>query len=153
MSTREQLIAETRKWLGVKFSHQGRNRATGIDCGGLMLVATRAIGILDLEFLGYAKYPTEGKFEELLAENSDLLFESVFPFNFTGDEMLPGDMISFDYDNNEGTRHLALVTGWDGRRYKVIEAQPGRGVCEHALAPPFVKTKMMVKGWRLRGLA
>lgn len=149
-SMREKLIESARAYRGVKFSHQGRNRMTGIDCGGLMLVATRENGILDLEFLGYAAFPTNGKFDELLTANADFLWERSFPFQFDGTELKPADLLSFDYGNGEGTRHIAMVTKWDGRRYSVIEAIPDYGVCEHPLAPPFMKEKTRLKAWRLR---
>jgi hypothetical protein len=146
--TREQFVASLRKYRGVKFSHQGRNRITGMDCGGHFLVSARDEGLTGLEFLGYASFPTSGKFDELLNEHAVFLWERKFPFNFDGTELLPADFISFDYGNGEGTRHMAAVTEWDGRRYRVIDANPNYGVCEHALAPPFVTSKTTLKGWR-----
>ncbi|CAN5509406.1 hypothetical protein BH10ACI2_BH10ACI2_04410 [soil metagenome] len=149
---REEFIESMRGYLGWKFGHQGRSKQTGIDCGGLILVGARQHGISELEFLGYSDFPTDGKFEALLHEHADFKGEWVFPFGFDGSELQAGDMVSFDYGNGEGTRHLAIITSWDGRHYRVIEAQPKFGVCEHALSPPFVVTKTVLQGWGLRGL-
>lgn len=151
-TARQALVSSARSYIGTKFGHQGRNRVTGLDCGGLMLTATRESNLLHMEFLGYASFPTDGKFDEILATHSELLFERSFPFNFDGSELLPGDLVSFDYGNGEGTRHLAMITKWERGRYTVIESQPKHGVTEHAIAPPFVKNKTSLKAWRLPGL-
>lgn len=152
-ATRQQLIETARSYIGVRFSHQGRNRQNGIDCGGLALNATRENGILGLEFLGYPRFPREGKFDQLLDENSDFLWERTFPFSFDGTELRPADLVSFDYGDGEGTRHMAIVTLWDGRRYKIVDALAAYGVSEHVLAAPFVKSKTSIKAWGLRGLS
>lgn len=150
--TREQFIQSLRRHIGTKFGHQGRNAMTGMDCGGLLLICARENGLSELEFLGYADFPIDGKFEELLQQHTEHLFSKNFPFNFSGEELLPGDLVSFDYGNGEGTRHVAMVTGWDGHRYRIIEALPDYGVTEHALAPPFVRHGVSVQGWKIKGI-
>lgn len=142
-----------RGYLGTRFSHQGRDpKMTGLDCGGMILVGARQHQLSSLEFLGYALFPTEGKFDELLFEHADFIGEFAFPFNFTGDELREADLVSFDYGEGGGTRHIALVTGWDGRRYRILDALKEYGISEHALAAPFVKTNTVLKGWAVRGL-
>jgi hypothetical protein len=132
---REDLVNEARKWIGVKFGHQGRSLLTGLDCGGLILKAGQSLNLTELEYLGYANFPTEGKFEELLRTHAiETDFISTYPHYFTGTELLPGDLLSFDYGNGEGVRHVALVSNWDGRSFWIIDSQPDYGVSEH----PFV---------------
>src|SRR5687768_8887613 len=96
-ATREQYIAAARAYLGVKFSHQGRNKQNGMDCGGLAMVSARDLDVSALEFLGYASFPTDGKFDALLEDHTDSLWEREFPFHFNGDELKPADLLSFDY--------------------------------------------------------
>ncbi len=151
-ATRTDLIETARSYIGTKFGHQGRNRMSGLDCGGLVLVMGRELGLTELEVLGYADFPTDGKFEDLLHTHTKFIGEWAYPFEFTGKELQPGDLVSFDYGNGEGTRHSAIITGWDGRRYRIVEAQPSYGVCEHALAPPFVRQKTILKGWKILGV-
>ena len=154
MPSREDLVREARKWIGTRFSHQGRSRQTGLDCGGLILVAGRALGLTELEYLGYASFPSNGKFEELLAAHAvetDAVFE--FPFSFRGGELRPGDLLSFDYGTGEGVRHVALVTKWDDRSFWVVEAHDKYGVCEHPLRFPFVKRGTVLKKYEVRDLA
>lgn len=124
----------------------------GMDCGGLLLVGARERGLTCLEFLGYASFPTEGKFEELLRQETRWLWKREFPYGFDGTEVRPGDLISFDYGNGEGTRHVAIVTKWDGRRYRILDATPNHGVCEHGLSAPFVTAKTVLQGWEILGL-
>lgn len=126
---------------------------TGMDCGGLVLVGARDMGLSDLEFLGYANFPTDGKFEVLLNENTDPIGSWTFPFGFNGSELKTGDLLSFDYGTGEGTRHLAIVTRWDGRRYRVLDALQDYGVSEHPLAAPLVTRRTLLKGWKIRGFA
>lgn len=150
--TRQQLVYTARSFIGCKFSHQGRSRKHGIDCGGLILLAGRELGLTDLEELGYAAYPTNGRFDYLLATHAeDLQFESRYPHKFTGEELLPGDLLSFDYLNGEGTRHVAMVSKWDGSRYWIIDAHPDYGVTEKPLAHPF--SRALLKAYRPRDLA
>lgn len=150
MIERDDFIRAARSFVGTRFAHQGRTR-DGMDCGGLILVTANRLNVSDLEFLGYASFPSNGKFEQLLLENTDYLgIESRYPHRFDGSEFLPGDLLSYDYNNGEGTRHIALITKFDGLRYWVVDAIPEYGVTEHPFAAPF--SKATVKGWRVRGL-
>jgi cell wall-associated NlpC family hydrolase len=146
--SREEFVGDLRSLLGTPFGHQGRGDV--LDCGGIVLFAARKWGFTDLEVLGYARYPTDGEFERLLGEHTDFVSDHRWPFEFTGEELRPGDLMSFDYGNGEGTRHVSFISGFDRGRYRIIEAQPDYGVCEHAIAPPFVKRMTTLKGWSLR---
>jgi len=148
--TREQIIKSARKWLGVRWSHQGRTRRTGVDCGGLLIVLGHELGLSSLEELGYSSFPTNGRFDELLAQELDKLkFKSSYPHaRFDGSELIAGDLLSYDYENGEGTRHVSLVTRWDGSRFWVLESLSKYGVCEHPFAYPF--SEATVQGWRVR---
>lgn len=57
--TREQVVAEARSWIGVKWRHQGRNRS-GIDCGGLVVRVGQELGLMDSnsDYAGYSRLPT-----------------------------------------------------------------------------------------------
>ncbi len=148
--SRAKFIEIAREYRNTPFSHQGRSEKF-LDCGGLILVVARRLGLTELEELGYASFPIDGRFDELLEAHTDFLgFESKYPHNFNGSEMKLGDLFSFDYENGEGTRHIAIVTKFERTRYWVIDAQPVYGVSEHPLSAPF--SKATLKGWRVRGL-
>src|SRR5688572_20472626 len=115
MPTRDEFIQSMRSFTGTRFGHQGREpKKTGLDCGGLVLVGGRKNRLTELEFLGYASFPTDGKFDQLLDEHTEFIGVFDWPFRFDGTELRPADLLSFDYGNGEGTKHLAMVTRWDG---------------------------------------
>ena len=91
------IVETARSFCGVKYAHQGRNRKVGLDCGGLILVVARELGLTELEELGYSSFPENGRFEQLLNENADNLnIESVYPHSFTGGEFQAGDILACD---------------------------------------------------------
>lgn len=59
MVPREAFIAEARKWIGVPYLHQGRNRH-GVDCIGLLLVTAWALGLTEYDVRGYGRVPDAG---------------------------------------------------------------------------------------------
>jgi cell wall-associated NlpC family hydrolase len=153
MTTRNELIAEARKFIGAKFGHQGRQPGV-LDCGGLVLMTGRAAGLTSLEFLSYSGFPSGGRFEQLLREHAvETGYKSLFPHNFDGTEFKPADIVAFDYGNGEGVRHIGFVTRWDGRRYWIIDAQPGLGVTEHPLAFPFTKHGTVIHKYLVKDLS
>lgn len=63
-ATGQQIIDEARTWIDVPWRHAGRNRA-GIDCVGLGVVVTRALGICDYDVVTYSKEPTDGMLKHI----------------------------------------------------------------------------------------
>lgn len=45
MDLRERMVACARAQLGVRFAHQGRNPASGLDCLGLLMAAAKQAGV------------------------------------------------------------------------------------------------------------
>lgn len=149
-ATRAEFINAARQYIGTPFSHQGRSKKI-LDCGGLVLLSLKNLNLSSLEELGYASFPVDGRFDQLLTDHADALgFTSRYPHKFDGTELLPGDLLSFDYNNGEGTRHIALVTKFEDGRYWILDAQPVYGVTEKPFSFPF--SKATVTGWRVRGL-
>ena len=56
-------VNAARKYLGVKFHHQGRNVA-GLDCLGLVILAARDIGRYLEDLKGYARTPDGDKLKK-----------------------------------------------------------------------------------------
>lgn len=55
-TTREDVVAEARSWIGTRWIHQGRNRH-GIDCIGLVVVVRRELGFTGYDVAGYPREP------------------------------------------------------------------------------------------------
>ena len=147
--TPEQLINEARKWLGVNYASQGRTREIGLDCGGLLLVVGRALGLTELEELGYSNSPDGERFEQLLDENCDRVEPK--------EDLRIGDIIAVDY--GKGIQHTAFVTRLNP--FSVIHAkrplgsaqkQKGRGVIEHRLLKTNEDRRGWVRTYRIRGV-
>lgn len=56
MVTRDQIVATARSYLGVRYHHQGRNRA-GLDCVGLVLAVGWELGLVAHDYDGYGPTP------------------------------------------------------------------------------------------------
>lgn len=107
------IIEEARKWRGTPYKNQGRD-VSGIDCGGLVLVVARALGLTNLEYLGYSNSPDGETFERLLAENAEEIEKYSLQI---------GDIVACDY--GKGVQHIAFATEIVPR-LKVIHAKRPR---------------------------
>jgi hypothetical protein len=56
--TRDQVVAEARKWEGIPWRHQGRS-IMGVDCVGLGVVVAQALGVYHEDRTDYARQPTD----------------------------------------------------------------------------------------------
>lgn len=127
---------EARKWLGVRYANQGRDKITGVDCGGLLLVVGQALGLTELEHLGYANSPDGETFERLLDEQCERT-----------DKLQPGIILACDY--GEGIQHTAIVTRTEPR-LTVIHAKRNKGVIEQYLHG--YDQRAWVRNYAIRGV-
>lgn len=110
-----------RNYLGVKFLHQGRNPAVGIDCIGLAQLAARDCGIQTPDWTDYGRNPSRGLLEQRL---KSVLGNRV-------NELAPGCIVSIDFKGE--TRHVAIV-GEHQHGLSLIHTSSSVGrVVEHAL--------------------
>ena len=58
---RDTIINEARKWLGVRWKHQGRSKS-GVDCAGLVIRVAYDLGISTYDTTGYSRSPTNINF-------------------------------------------------------------------------------------------
>lgn len=61
--SREDVIAEARKWLGTRWVHQGRS-ALGVDCAGMVVLVGQTLGLQAEDKLGYRRSPDGVKFRQ-----------------------------------------------------------------------------------------
>lgn len=98
MTTREQIVSAARSYLGVRYHHQGRNRA-GLDCVGLLVCVARDLGFrTDGDRTGYSRQP----YSAIRAA----LDESATPIPV--DSYQPGDFLLMRFDSLP--QHVAIVT-------------------------------------------
>lgn len=100
--TSDDLIRAARDCLGTPFHHQGRQPGVGLDCGGLLVVALRAVGVDPIDMAGYARRPHGGTLERLLDSQSFLVRVAI-------QERAVADVLLMRFGAEP--QHLALLTG------------------------------------------
>jgi cell wall-associated NlpC family hydrolase len=116
MTMREQIVEEARKYLGVRFRHQGRTVA-GIDCAGLILNVGNDLGLIEYSETGYARRPNSYAMLNSLNKNLQPVLG----------EPQAGDIILFSYFGRP--QHLGFRTD----RGMIHAFANARKVVEHHL--------------------
>lgn len=65
MTTRDEIVAEARSWVGVKFKKGGRDRM-GVDCIGLLVNVGKKFGFDIQDSTEYSFNPEPAKFQDLV---------------------------------------------------------------------------------------
>lgn len=119
MVDQDAIVTMARTWIDVRWQHQGRSRAKGVDCVGLCLCVAKDLGVAIDDVSGYARRQ-DGR--ELMAR----LCAQLQPVAF--DQRAAGNIALF----REGgfTVHVGFLARRDGimnvihahaRRRKVVE--------------------------------
>lgn len=117
MITREQIVAQARTYLDVKYRHQGRSRDTAVDCVGLVMCVAADLGIPYRDVGGYSRRPDGTLMPEIYAQTE--------PVAGPGQA---GDLAIFHWAGEP--MHVAIMTSADS----IIHAFAlNRMVCEHRL--------------------
>lgn len=98
MTTRADIVAAARAYLGVRWHHQGRNRA-GIDCIGLVIAVARDLGISTYDITDYGRIPDGRRLRNEMA--SQLVPARAMPPE-------PGDVLLMRFERNP--IHAGIVT-------------------------------------------
>lgn len=111
MTTRAEIVAEARSWLGTPFHHQGRVKGVGVDCAGLVVGVAKAFGILLADQQGYSRLP-DGKTLQAACE-----IELV---RIPTEAMQPGDVLLFRFQSVP--HHVGLLGDYPGGGLSLIHA-------------------------------
>lgn len=125
MTTRNEIVAIARGFLGVRFAHQGRRREAGLDCLGFLLAVAeearlelRGVSPCAYDRRDYGARPDTAWLQQQLAT----LLVPVSPAH-----SMPADILLLRIDGRP--QHLALVSD-----HGIIHAYaPARKVVEHRL--------------------
>jgi cell wall-associated NlpC family hydrolase len=98
--TRDQIVAEARKWDGVRYRDQGRSMR-GVDCLGLLVMIGRALAVPHVDEPGYKSTPSA----DLLILRR--LSQDLIPIAYT-DTPLPGTVGVFAEARLPG--HVGIFT-------------------------------------------
>lgn len=134
MTTRAEVAAEARTWLGTPWAHQGHMKGVGVDCGGLIGGIAVALGLVGPDFwqrdfapfAGYARQPTGDSLVRVLG---------AFMPRIEPDEALPGDVVALTFRRDP--HHVGILVPYAaGPGVALLHAlnSPGvRQVVEHRL--------------------
>lgn len=109
----DDIIAEARSWIGVKWKHQGRTRS-GLDCLGLVVVVAHKLGISDVDEKTYSPRPDGVSLVKRFAEEMDEIALA---------DMRAGDVVMFA--DSKYPCHVAIVSEKHGQLY-IIHAHATR---------------------------
>lgn len=127
----DEIVQAARGWLGVKFHHQGRTRAAGVDCLGLLVkvaeecaLEREGVMLSTLDKNDYGRNPDGKRLFDALAERLIQVD--------TGD-VRPGDVGLFCVDKRP--QHLAIVSDYPamGELGMIHAYAPMRKVVEHRM--------------------
>lgn len=95
---RDEIIAAARRYLGVRYHHQGRNRA-GLDCAGLVVAVARDLGVSTAgDMIGYSRTPDGASLKAALDSSAA---RPVSDFQ-------PGDILLMRFQAQP--QHIAIAT-------------------------------------------
>lgn len=124
------VIEQARKYLSVPYHHQGRNRISGLDCAGLIIVVGEDLGYQFEDWVGYDQTPYASEFKKRVDDN---LIRYIRPF--------PGCILLFRFTDEP--QHLGIYTG-----KTIIHSYSKVGrVAEHRYADVWKKRTIGVYGY------
>lgn len=147
MTTRAEVVACARTWLGTPFHHQACVKQVGVDCAHLIIGVGRDLGLFALDF-DVPAYPRQPDGVTMLAL-CDKYMDRIGRMDMT-----PGDVLVIHFGKNP--QHMAFVA--DSKIHKgqsVIHSldQPGnsRGGVVEAVLEKYMMRRF-VRAYRLRGV-
>lgn len=128
MTTRAQVAAEARRWLGTPFHHQGRTQGVGCDCGGLVGGVAVALGIVPSDWWERVFDPLHAGYSRTPGAMLQQLCES---FMQPAPEMQVGDVLLMRFADEP--QHLAIAVDYRHGGLALVHAlgEPVGRVVEH----------------------
>lgn len=132
MTTRAEIVAEARGWIGTRWSHQHSMRGVGCDCIGLVRGVGIETGLVQRdwqnmpgvrELLGYGREPHGATLEKVCAMYLNRIDESI---------AMPGDVVLMQYHGE--ARHMGILGDYVHGGLSLIHSYlPARKVIETRL--------------------
>jgi cell wall-associated NlpC family hydrolase len=143
MTTRAEVVAEARTWLGTPFGHQQRTKGLAVDCAGLVIGVARNLGLVPACFdvSGYARQPDGASLMRACDEAMTRIAQA---------DLQPGDVVVVAFDRFPG--HVGIVGDHLHGGLSIIHALgvTARRVVETQLV--FFRSMRFVAAYRLPGI-
>ena len=130
MTTRDEFIAEARRWLGTRWRHQGRMLGKGVDCAGVLTQTARAVGPLPAETIDQLEAEIHGYGRKPQADLIRRVCEKYMRRMPTA-EAQPGDIALMRFGSEP--QHLGILTLHDGTLHLLHALALSRKVVEQRL--------------------
>jgi NlpC/P60 family putative phage cell wall peptidase len=127
MTSREDIVAAARSWIGTPYRHQASLRGVGCDCLGLVRGVWR--GVIGDEPERTPPYSPDWAEAAGGEPFTDAAMRHLVPVDVSA--FAPGDVLLFRWRAGMTAKHAAIVTAPDA----MIHAHDGAAVAEVALAP------------------
>lgn len=143
MTTRAEVVAEARSWIGTPFQHQQRLKGVGVDCAGLVIGVARELGLVaaDFDVTGYSRAP-DGTLLELCDANMARIGQ---------DQMQPGDVVVVSVESDP--QHMGILGDYVHGGLSIIHAAsigPRQAVIETRLM--FSRAMTFVAAYSMPGV-
>lgn len=119
MTSRDDVIAAARGYLGVRWHHQGRSRA-GIDCAGLIIAVANDLGLSAFDTADYGHIPSAQRMQQHLNDQAVRIYD-----------LRPGCILLMKFEAEP--QHLAIYAG----RTMIHALMQARAVVEHNYGEPW----------------
>lgn len=137
--TGRDLVLACRGLVGTPWEDRGRS-SQGVDCGGLLLVAGKSLGLVGDDF--ERVYPTERSYDGLHETLAALAVEVP-----AGSEPMEGDIVTYSF-MGDMVAHCAVQSVQDGT---IIHAYPAvKKVAEHTMSGKW--ERRVHRRYRAKGL-
>ena len=138
--TRQHMVNMAREYKGVPYRHQGRSKANGVDCAGLLALIADRIG---LEYPDDLRYPRNPEKFNLKPVMDKVLRPIPKP------DIRPGDVLLFKIDIVP--QHVAIAADYTHGGLSMIHCYDRVGkVVEHRFANIWMSR--LVQGYQLPGI-
>ncbi len=144
MTTRAEVIAAARRFIGTPYQHQQRMPGVAIDCAGVVICAGRELGLLapDFDVTGYSRQP-----DGTLVDYCERYMTRLEPA-----AMQAGDVVVIRFDGEP--QHFGILAPYRYGGLSIIHAVSGRAVIETRLLFGTAAAAMkFVAAYRLPGIA
>lgn len=134
-------VQHARAWLGTPWVHQARLQGVGVDCVGLLIGISRALGVVPAGYdvCGYGRQPDGASLMRHLRGLLDEVPQA---------DLRPGDFLCVAFDAHP--QHVGVVVGYPHGGLGIVHAINGRGVVETRLM--FTPGMRFVAGFALPAL-
>lgn len=122
MTTRADVVAQARLWIGTPFHHQARLRGVGADCDGIVIGVSRDLGLVapDFDVPPYSRTPDGVSLMAHCTEHMRKL---------SSDEaMQPGHVVVVDFASHP--HHMGIVADYRNGGLSMIHASSRSGRVE-----------------------